>query len=438
MHKKKYFLTLIKLILLRWLTAVISQQYFDLDDLNHFREELRNGNMENEFHYRRPEIKIEVGICNEDSSSHDSEAPETTRVQDSPSRAKYTAYDTQASHSHSSNNSFGQTRGQNRNGAKPQYYRASQEPLNPPILPSKARAMTALQKYLTNSFPAPVATYAHDAEVGCIYSVSSKILVLPRSLVFEKDKEKYERMMVCRKEYDANWGNIPELKTEHARLLGEVQVTKLAKGVFLKRCNGMYVNGLGEIAEPEVVSTDWETIRDDARVVSRVLRESKSSREGADSGYQGSEAGSEGSGLTVINDGGSYRKKMFENVVVDDGADEDLRFASLAMRPVLYSNKPNATTTNNTVHTDSKQELTREDKFVGDEPLPLSILQAIEHSIATVPNARNSEESLIQRCWCHKNMLPLDSIFHTDTAAWSKKSAREREWECKRWVVFKD
>ena len=128
--------------------------------------------------------------------------------------------------------------------------------LSPPAqaLRKKRTTMPPLdsQKPATTA-PAAQVKYTHDPKAGCIYSASPTMQVLDRDVIRALNSQKLRLLAHLREQYDAGWGSEPDLKQKHAVILEDVQASNFEKALYFKRCNGEYVNAIGERYPSQVV-----------------------------------------------------------------------------------------------------------------------------------------------------------------------------------------
>lgn len=101
--------------------------------------------------------------------------------------------------------------------------------------------------------PAVLVMYAHDPKAGCIYSASPTMQVIDRHVIRALNSQKLRLLEHLREQYDAGWGSEPDLKQKHALILEEVQASNFVKASYFNRCNGEYVNAIGERCPSKVV-----------------------------------------------------------------------------------------------------------------------------------------------------------------------------------------
>lgn len=124
--------------------------------------------------------------------------------------------------------------------------------INRSLLPSQLsrrdpRAPPPIQPKL----PAPLISYSHDDQLGCSYSSTPDAIILSKSAVKTVLSKKLNRLAELRGLFIA-WEN-PNDKNSHAELLGDVKVGYLGMAIFFRRCNGQYVNAVGDYMGVEAV-----------------------------------------------------------------------------------------------------------------------------------------------------------------------------------------
>ncbi len=109
-----------------------------------------------------------------------------------------------------------------------------------------------------NTPPTVLIIYAHDPEGGCIYTRCPIVHIADHHVIRAINRQQLRHLQLLRKQYDASWGTEHDLKHVHAHILQELQTSNLAKGLYFKRCNGQYVNAIGEIHHSQAITTSAE------------------------------------------------------------------------------------------------------------------------------------------------------------------------------------
>lgn len=97
--------------------------------------------------------------------------------------------------------------------------------------------------------PTTSIVYAHDSEAGCIYSSSLRTLIVTKFAAKVLLKSKFARLAQLRTDFEAHADQ--RTNSSHAELLAAVKMGYLGTAVYLRRCNGQFVNAVGEVMTVE-------------------------------------------------------------------------------------------------------------------------------------------------------------------------------------------
>lgn len=112
------------------------------------------------------------------------------------------------------------------------------EVLNKKLIPTKTNS-----KIAPPQAPSRKIVYEHSST--CLHSDSPESIILSKSAIHLLLVHQLAHLAKLREKYVKY--EVPDDIIEHAKLLQEVKANYLGRGVYLRRCNGQFVNVLGEV-----------------------------------------------------------------------------------------------------------------------------------------------------------------------------------------------